>query len=190
MVAMDEYESVAKFYKDNTSFIEEMEEKEGQELEIAISEAKKFLVKYGLKPQQYGKCKFNNLQTRTEGVYHNGDWRKTNFILVKVFRNKIYCWFDAVKVMQSICNSEIHILTEEELKMVLGFMKSLLDWMKDIEDSLFICPAKISIIKKKIKGLFYTKSGKLKKGISTSSIITMLYEMLMFKSLNKQYKIL
>ena len=95
---MDEYESVAKFYKDNTSFIEEMEEKEGQELEIAISEAKKFLVKYGLKPQQYGKCKFNNLQTRTEGVYHNGDWRKTNFILVKVFRNKIYCWFDAVKI--------------------------------------------------------------------------------------------
>ena len=92
--------------------------------------------------------------------------------------------------MQSICNSEIHILTKEELKMVLGFMKSLLDWMKDIEDSLFICPAKISITKKKIKGLFYTKSGKLKKSISTSSIITMLYEMLMFKSLNKQYKIL
>lgn len=38
---MDEFELVAKFYKDNTSFIEEMEEKEGQELEIAISEAKK-----------------------------------------------------------------------------------------------------------------------------------------------------
>lgn len=187
---MDEYEFVARFYKDNASFIEEQEKREEQELEIAICEAKKFLVKHGLKPQQYGKCKFNNANTRIECVFHDGDWRKSNFILVKVFRDKIYCWFDAVKVMQSICNSEIHILTEEELKMVLCFMKSLVYWMKSIEDSLFICPAKISKIKKKIKGLFYTKSGKLKKGISTSSIITMLYEMLIFKSLNKQYKIL
>ena len=36
--------------------------------------------------------------------------------------------------MQSICNSEIHILTEEELKMVLGFMKSLLDWKNRISN--------------------------------------------------------
>jgi hypothetical protein len=39
---MDEYELVARFYKDNASFIEEQEKREEQELKIAICEAKNF----------------------------------------------------------------------------------------------------------------------------------------------------
>ncbi len=163
------------------SFFEEEKKK-------AICEAETFLAKYDLKPRKCGKCRFNNNLTKHEGVYHNGDWRKTDFILVKVFRGKLYCWFDAIDVMRAICRDEIHILTDEELEMVLYFADSLSDWMKDFEENCYyFCPARISQIKNKIKGLFYMPSGRKRKNISSVTITTMLYEMLIFKSLNKQY---
>lgn len=162
------------------SFFEEEKEK-------AICEAKTFLAKYDLKPQKYGECKCNNNMTKSEGVYHIGDWQESNFIFVKVFRGKLYCWFDAIDVMRAICRDEIHILTDEELEMVLYFANSLFNWMKWVEENYYFCPASISRIKNKIKGLFYMPSGRKRKNISSATITTMLYEMLIFKSKNKQY---
>lgn len=161
-------------------------------LDFALKEMDAFSKRLCVTPYECGYLRFNSPSEKHDGVWKDGDYRKPHFFYTKTFAGQIYCKYCLEDVLNKLsCRNELQ-LCPEFVKIVTNYVDSLTCWMEDkikYGFQSYYYTRKLKKIERDIYGKVYFPSGKMKKDISSFTIVHILSLVLIFYTKLKEYEL-